>query len=27
MSHFLDRLRFFTTARPQFSDGHGAVTD
>ncbi|AUT71551.1 nitrate reductase subunit alpha [Paraburkholderia hospita] len=27
MSHFLDRLRYFTTARPQFSDGHGAVTD
>ncbi|KGS31668.1 nitrate reductase, alpha subunit [Burkholderia pseudomallei MSHR4378] len=27
MSHFLDRLRFFTTTRPQFSDGHGAVTD
>src|SRR5574337_651090 len=27
MSHFLDRLRYFTTARPQFADGHGAVTD
>ncbi|HEF4744341.1 TPA: nitrate reductase subunit alpha [Burkholderia multivorans] len=27
MSHFLDRLRYFTTARPRFSDGHGAVTD
>ncbi|TAM53238.1 MAG: nitrate reductase subunit alpha [Paraburkholderia sp.] len=27
MSHFLDRLRFFTTARPQFSGGHGAVTE
>src|SRR5690606_23970433 len=27
MSHFLDRLRFFTTARPEFSNGHGAVTD
>ncbi|MBC8721271.1 hypothetical protein F6X37_06585 [Paraburkholderia sp. 31.1] len=27
MSHFLDRLRYFTAPRPQFSDGHGAVTD
>lgn len=27
MSHFLDRLRYFTTTRPRFSDGHGAVTD
>ncbi|WP_043201484.1 nitrate reductase subunit alpha [Paraburkholderia acidipaludis] len=27
MSHFLDRLRYFTTTRPTFSDGHGAVTD
>jgi nitrate reductase alpha subunit len=27
MSHFLDRLRYFTTARPEFSNGHGAVTD
>ncbi|GGI54911.1 nitrate reductase subunit alpha [Oxalicibacterium solurbis] len=27
MSHFLDRLRFFTTTRPEFSNGHGAVTD
>ncbi|MBB5447201.1 nitrate reductase alpha subunit [Paraburkholderia sp. WSM4177] len=23
MSHFLDRLRYFTAPRPQFSDGHG----
>ena len=27
MSHFLDRLRYFSTSRPRFSDGHGAVTD
>ncbi|WP_049104424.1 nitrate reductase, partial [Burkholderia cenocepacia] len=27
MSHFLDRLRYFSTTRPRFSDGHGAVTD
>ncbi|MGF6840622.1 hypothetical protein QF001_004489 [Paraburkholderia youngii] len=27
MSHFLDRLRYFTAPRPQFSDGHGAVAD
>jgi nitrate reductase alpha subunit len=27
MSHFVDRLRFFVTERPVFSDGHGAVTD
>jgi len=27
MSHFLDRLRYFTTARAEFADGHGAVTD
>ncbi|MGF6959572.1 hypothetical protein QFZ97_005502 [Paraburkholderia youngii] len=27
MSHLLDRLRYFTAPRPQFSDGHGAVTD
>ncbi|MEK6421348.1 MAG: nitrate reductase subunit alpha [Burkholderia gladioli] len=27
MSHFLDRLRYFTVARQPFSDGHGTVTD
>lgn len=27
MSHFVDRLRFFTSSRPQFSEGHGATTD
>jgi len=27
MSHFIDRLRYFTTTRPRFSQGHGAVTD
>ncbi|WP_414439962.1 nitrate reductase subunit alpha [Burkholderia sp. 22PA0106] len=27
MSHFLDRLRYFTAARQPFSDGHGTVTD
>ena len=27
MSHFVDRLRFFVTERPAFSDGHEAVTD
>lgn len=27
MSHFLDRLRYFSTARPGFSNGHGAITD
>ncbi|MDN7738239.1 MULTISPECIES: nitrate reductase subunit alpha [Burkholderia] len=27
MSHFLDRLRYFTVARQSFSDGHGTVTD
>ncbi|MGF6811717.1 nitrate reductase alpha subunit [Paraburkholderia sp. Clong3] len=27
MSHFLDRLRYFTAPRLQSSDGHGAVTD
>jgi len=27
MSHFLDRIRHFFVERPQFSAGHGAVTD
>jgi nitrate reductase / nitrite oxidoreductase, alpha subunit len=27
MSYFLDRPRYFTTTRPQFSDGHGGVAD
>ena len=27
MSHFLDRLTFFTQPREHFSDGHGVVTD
>jgi nitrate reductase alpha subunit len=27
MSHFLDRLRFFSAERTAFSNGHGAVTD
>ncbi|MFX6202047.1 hypothetical protein ABTF50_21840, partial [Acinetobacter baumannii] len=27
MSHFLDRLRYFSTERIAFSNGHGAVTD
>ena len=26
MSHFLDRLSFFTRAKPEFSDGHGVMT-
>ncbi|AKJ70162.1 nitrate reductase A subunit alpha [Pandoraea thiooxydans] len=26
MSHFLDRLRYFSSARPKFSDGHGMTT-
>ena len=26
MSHFLDRLMYFTKDRPTFSDGHGVVT-
>jgi nitrate reductase alpha subunit len=26
MSHFLDRLMFFTQERPTFADGHGVVT-
>ncbi|MDF3075533.1 MAG: nitrate reductase subunit alpha, partial [Alphaproteobacteria bacterium] len=25
MSHFLDRLNFFSKTRSTFSDGHGAV--
>jgi len=23
MSHFIDRLKYFSTSRPQFSEGHG----
>ncbi|SFI40089.1 nitrate reductase alpha subunit [Collimonas sp. OK307] len=26
MSHFVDRLKYFSTKRPTFSDGHGATT-
>jgi nitrate reductase gamma subunit len=26
MSHFLDRLTFFTRAKAEFADGHGVMT-